>query len=93
MSNAVVTKLKLENYDTWKSHYDQGEAMRREYRVRGVTVLRDTTDPNIVTIVTRFDSIDDARKMLTSDQWKQAAQRGAPPIEVSFTTVADERTY
>jgi heme-degrading monooxygenase HmoA len=94
MPSATIAKLKVENFETWKSRYDGGEAMRRDFRVRGVSILRDATDPNLVTIVTRFDSLDDAKKMFTSDRWKEAVKAaGGPPTEVFFTELTDERTY
>ncbi len=94
MSSAVVTKLRVENYESWKDAYDRGEAVRREFRVRGIAVLRDGSDPNQVLIVTRFDSIDDAKKMLSSEKWQQTAKgSGGQMLETHFTNVADEKTY
>ncbi len=93
MASAVVTRIRVPNFEGWKAHYDQGETMRRNASVRGVQVLRDASDPNLVTIVTRFDSVDDAKRMLASDEWKQAAGKGGPPLEISFVDVAEEKTY
>ena len=94
MASAVVTKMKIEDFAAWKTRYDGGEPMRREFKVRGVTVLRDATDASLVTVVTRFDSVADAKAMLASDAWKAAAKAGGvPPLEMAFTEVADEKTY
>jgi heme-degrading monooxygenase HmoA len=94
MASAIITRLKVENFETWKAAYDAGEGMRREHRVRGVTLLRDGTEPNTVLLVTRFDSIDDAKKMVGSDKWKEASKgSGAQMQEAFFANVVDERSY
>jgi hypothetical protein len=94
MSSIVVSKARVENFESWKSGYDQGEAIRREFRVRGIQVLRDASDPNIVLVLTRFDSVDDAKKMLSSERWQEGAKRsGAQMLETHFANVVDDRTY
>jgi hypothetical protein len=94
MPSIVVTKMKVENFESWKAHYDKGEPIRREFHVRGIAVLRDATDPNLLTILTRFDSVEDAKKMLSSERWQQGAKAsGAGHIEAFFTNVVDEKAY
>ena len=92
MASAIISKLTTENVETWKGFYDKGEGMRREHGVRGVMVLRDATSPNQLTIVTRFDSVDAAKKMLDSDAWKEATRNAKSPItEAYFVEIADEK--
>jgi len=94
MSSAIVTRLKVQNFETWKAHYDRGEGMRREFHARGVTVLRDATDPNLVTILTRFDSLDAGKAMIGSERWKEASRgAGASPVEAFFTDIVEEKAY
>ena len=94
MSCTVVVKLKVENYEAWKSHYDAGEPVRREFHVRAVGVLRDASDPNTVFVLTRFDSVDDAKKMLAAPKWQETAKKaGASSMETWFTNVAQDKTY
>ena len=94
MAAAVLTKLTTENFETWKTFYDQGEAMRREHGVRGVSVMRDATNPNQLTILTRFDSVEAAKAMMSSEAWKNASRNAKSPVtEAWFVDVADERAY
>lgn len=94
MASAIISKVRTENFETWKTAYDKGEAMRREHGVRGVIVARDATDPNLLTIVTRFDSVAAAKAMLTSDAWKESAKNAKSPIvEAFFVDVAEEKLY
>ena len=94
MACVVVTRFKVQNFETWKAQYDRGEPLRREHHVRAVSVLREAQDPNAIVVLTRFDSVDAAKAMLTSDRWKEAARSaaGSPP-ELQITEVVDDRTY
>jgi len=94
MSCLVITKIKVQNFETFKAQYDRGEGVRREFHVRSVALLRDATEPNQVTVLTRFDSVDAAKRMLTSDKWKEAAKGASTTaMEAYFTEIAEEKTY
>jgi quinol monooxygenase YgiN len=94
MACVVVTKAKVESFEAWKAGYDQGEAVRRELGVRSVSVLRDATDPSIVILVTRFDSVEAAKAMMASPKFAEARKKaGAPPLEVTYTNVVEDRSY
>ena len=94
MASAIISKLRTENFEAWKSVYDQNEPVRRKHGVRSVTVARDASEPNLLTLVTRFDSVDAAKRMLASDDWKDAVKNAKTPIlEAFFVDIADERSY
>jgi heme-degrading monooxygenase HmoA len=94
MASTTIARVKVQNFETFKSTYDRGEGMRRELRVRGVSLLRDATDPNLVTIITRFDSIADAKAMFASDHLKEAVKSvGVTLQDVFFADVAEEKSY
>ncbi len=94
MPCAIISRLATENYDTWKAGYDAGEAMRRELGVRGVLVARDATQPHVVTIVTRFDSVDAAKAMLASEAWQKAARSAPAKMQDAWiTSITDEQAY
>lgn len=57
-------------------------------------VLRDATNPNQLTIVTRFDSVEAAKKMLDSESWKEATRNAKSPItEAHFVEISEEKSY
>jgi hypothetical protein len=94
MTAMVITKVQTENFETWKAAYDKGEGMRREHGARGIAVARDASNANLVTVLTRFESVDVAKKMLASDAWQNAIRNSKSPlIEASFVELVDERTY
>lgn len=94
MASAIITKLTTENFEAWKNHYDKSEPMRREHGVRGVIIARDASNPNSVTIITRFDSVDAAKAMLASDAWREASRTANSPVtEASFVDIAEEKSY
>ncbi len=94
MPSAIMTRMKVQDYATWKAGYDKGEPLRREFKVRSVTILRDASEPGVLTVITRFDSVDDAKKMMGSDRWKEATKAASVAgMEVTFNDIADEKQY
>lgn len=57
-------------------------------------MLRDAADPQVVILVTRFDSVEAARAMMASPKFEEARKKaGAPPLEVTYTNVVEDMTY
>jgi heme-degrading monooxygenase HmoA len=67
--------------------------MRKTFHVRGVTILRDATDPNSVTLLTRFDSVDDAKATIASDKFREASKGATLSGETFFNQVVEEKSY
>ncbi len=85
----------VNDYEQWKSVYDQFAEMRREYGVTGASVHRDGEDPNTVVVIHHFDSLGDAYAMADSDELQAVmADAGvAGPPEVWFTEDVEETPY
>lgn len=59
-----------------------------------MTVVRDAADPNLVIVMTRFDSVAAAKGMFASERFQALARTaGSPILEAHFTEVAEDSTY
>jgi hypothetical protein len=91
----LIVKHRVANFDSWKKIFDEMGAVRAKHGWTSHLVLRDATDPNVVTIVNRMKSLDGAKAYGGSPELRQAMERGgvqgAP--EISFNEDAAEATY
>ncbi len=58
----VLAKIKVEDYDKWKSLFDKFSDDRKSKGSRGATIFRDAEDPNLVIVLFDWDNPDNARK-------------------------------
>jgi hypothetical protein len=82
----MIVKLRVADFEHWKSVFDSMEKTRLEYGWTGDTIHRDAADPNIVVIVNRFGSLDGARRYGGSEVLRAAMTRagvvGPPEIQL-----------
>ena len=91
----LIVKHRVKNFETWKAVFDEMGALRARHGWTSHSVLRDAADPNLVTIVNRVASLEQAKAYGGSPELRAAMQRGgidgAP--EVTFLDDAEDRTY
>ncbi|OEC85174.1 MULTISPECIES: hypothetical protein [Methanobacterium] len=75
MANVLV-KIRVENYDKWKSMFDKFVDDRKSKGSKGVTIFRDTEDPNLVIILLKWDELNSARKFYEPRISKKIPQKG-----------------
>ncbi|HEX2733556.1 MAG TPA: hypothetical protein VHM70_18220 [Polyangiaceae bacterium] len=91
----IIVKHRVANFETFKNVYEAGISNRKQYGWTGHLILRDATDPNIVTVVNRVRDLESAKRyaalpVLQADLARAGVQ-GAP--EVSFMDESGEHTY
>ena len=57
----------VENYNRWKTAFDREGAKRKAAGSRGGTVLRNADDPNQITVLFKWDNLQNARAFANSD--------------------------
>lgn len=75
MANVLV-KIRVENYDKWKSMFDKFVDDRKSKGSKGVTIFRDAEDPNLVIILLKWDELNSARKFYEPQISKKIPQKG-----------------
>jgi heme-degrading monooxygenase HmoA len=80
----------VENYGEWKKVFDANAGLRKSHGAISEEVYHGIDDPNAVTIIVKWDSLEKAKKFAESSELKAAQQKsgvqGLP--EVSFLTEA-----
>jgi quinol monooxygenase YgiN len=60
------------DYDVWRAKYDELLPMREAAGLIDAQVLRSTEDPNMVILVHEFETLEGAKKLLSSPEVKKA---------------------
>jgi hypothetical protein len=91
----LIVKHRVANFETWKQNFDGMAEARARHGWISHRVVRDATDPNLVTVISKVKTLDGAKKYGTSDELRTAMASaglvGAP--EISFAEDAFEHTY
>lgn len=72
----VLVKIRVENYDKWKSMFDKFVDDRKSKGSKGATIFRDAGDPNSVRILLKWDDLSSARKFYEPQINKKIPQKG-----------------
>ena len=82
----LIVHHKVKDYATWRPFFDEDNKNRVKYGSTGFKVYKSASDPNDLTVVMDWSSIDGARQFATSpalkDIMEQAGVISQP--EVSF---------
>ncbi len=57
----ILVQQSVEDYEKWKSLFDEGGSFRQANGSKGGIVLRNADDPNHITIPLEWDSVEKAR--------------------------------
>ena len=89
----MIVKHRVANFENWKVAFDDMIPTRARFGWTGHLVLRDATDPNIVTIVNRMKTLDGAKAYGGSPELRAGMQRAGVvgAAEISFCEDADEK--
>jgi hypothetical protein len=83
----MVIQHPVRNYDAWRVEYDKAQAIRDRYGVTDATVFRNADDPDEITGLHWFSTLDDAYAFASDPDLKEAMARagvnGPPRIEIS----------
>ena len=85
MAAYTVITHPVKDFDTWKSVFDQFEPVRKKGGERSAVVLRHADDPNMVTVINTWDSIEAFQALFNREELKAGmAEAGvtAPPTIV-----------
>jgi heme-degrading monooxygenase HmoA len=66
MSATMIVKLKYSDWDKFKAFLDRANAHRKKFTGTGHTLSRDLDDPSRVTVVVRFEDLDQAKAWVES---------------------------
>jgi len=73
----LIVHQKVQEYSTFRKVYDDQETTRREFGCTGSQVFQSASDPNEITVITDWPSVDMAKAFATSPSLKEAMKRAA----------------
>jgi quinol monooxygenase YgiN len=85
----------VNDYNHWKSVYDEFASVRQENGVTGASVHRDAQNPNVIIVTHQFKDVNAAMAFADSEELKSAmADAGvAGPPEIWFTEDVEQTAY
>lgn len=82
--SAMLVQHKVKDFAAWKAVYDSVYDLRKSNGELSDRIYRDAEDPNSLTILFEWDSLDNARKYAQSSELKEAMEKagvvGPPSI-------------
>ncbi len=75
MSTIMVTHS-VEDYETWKPHFDGHDETRQEYGQLGYRLFRASEDPNEITVVLDWESEERAHEFLEESDIESVMAEG-----------------
>lgn len=86
----MFIRHKVNDYPKWRKVYDDFEATRTEMGEIGDSVFQLAGDPNDVTVIHDFDSVDKAKALLESSELREAMRKagveGQPDVWITTET-------
>jgi hypothetical protein len=83
----MVVQHPVRDYEAWRLEYDKAQSIRDRYGVTDATVFRNADDPNEITGLHWFSTLNDAYAFANDPDLKDAMARagvsGPPRIEIS----------
>ncbi len=70
----VLVIHKVENYDKWKSIYDEDGATRKSKGSKGSTVFHNAKDSNHLVVLSEWENMDKAKNFAESEDLVNAMQ-------------------
>ena len=70
MAAYTIATHPVRDFDAWKAIFDEFEPIRKEAGERSAVVLRHADDPNMVTIINTWDSIEAPQAFLNREELK-----------------------
>lgn len=81
---SMLVQHKVKDFNEWKKVYDSVFDLRKSNGELSDSIYRDASDPNSLTIMFKWDSLENAQKYAQSPELKEAMQKagvdGQPKI-------------
>ena len=85
MATYVIVTHPVKDFDAWKKVFDEFEQARKEAGELSAIVLRHADDPNVISVLNTWTTVDAAKAFLASEEIKMGMGEAgvtAPPTFV-----------
>lgn len=70
----VLVEHAVEDYETWKEHFDEHASTREEFGEQGYRLFCGTNDPNEVCVLLEWDSAENARSFMADSDVREVME-------------------
>jgi quinol monooxygenase YgiN len=81
---SMLIQHKVKNFAEWKKVFDSSSGLRASSGELSTQIFRDSSDPNSLTVINKWNSMENAQKFAHSPELKAAMEKagvvGAPSI-------------
>jgi uncharacterized protein (DUF1330 family) len=85
MAYALV-RLTVQDQAKWKTVFEEAASLRKKYGSKGAQAYAKTDTPNEIVILGEYESVEKARELFQSQEFREATQRagmvGAPEVTI-----------
>ena len=85
----LIVHHKVQDYSAWRKIFDEDDARRKEYGFTGFQVLKSASDPNDLTLIMGWSSVDRARAFATSDALKEKMKNAGVTSQPEITFLVE----
>ena len=71
----MLVQQKVKDFDAWKEVYDTAFDMRASNGEISNQIYRDASDPNSLTVILKWDSLENAQRYASSPELKAAMEK------------------
>ena len=95
MAATFIVRHRVANYESWIKVFESMIPVRTKYGWVSHLVLRDASDPNVVTIINRVQNLQGAKEYGGSAELREAMKHGGVqgPPDLFFCDDAAEHSY
>ncbi|MGB7873303.1 MAG: antibiotic biosynthesis monooxygenase [Anaerolineales bacterium] len=80
---------KVKDYAAWRKAFDEGAALRTSYGCTGQRVFQSPSDPNEITVLLEWQSVDQAEAYAAADELKEAMKNAGVTSEPDVMFLAE----
>ena len=86
----VIVQHKVKDFAEWKKVFDSAIEMRKSAGELSAEVFRDASNPNNITVINKWDSLENAQKFVQAPELKAAMEKAgvAGPPAIYFLNEA-----
>lgn len=85
----LLVHHKVKDYSAWRKLFDEDDARRKEYGSTGFQVLKSASDPNDLTVIMDWASVDGAKAFATSDALKEKMENAGVISQPEITFLVE----
>ena len=71
----VIGAIRVKDFSEWKKGFDENPGMRQRAGMKAYEIFQSVDDPGVVVVCAEFPDAETAKKLLQSDEMKEANQQ------------------